>query len=236
MANFQIKDFTSGLAVKIRMFFVNTDEAVAVHSLVDTANGEILGTKTDAAATQTDTTSLSFMAVFKQISKSLQAPPSQGYTSVVSVTRTADTNAYAANDAIGSSVSAGGAVLTFSNIGPAGGGEVQITSVAFEIDDTALISGESSYRLYLYNASPGSNLADNAAWDIVSGDRASFLGYIDLGFPVDLGSTLYVQSDLINRQITIPSGGALKAYLTTTGAYTPSSARVYKTTLHAMGV
>lgn len=75
MANFQIKDFTSGLAVKIRMFFVNTDEAVAVHSLVDTANGEILGTKTEAKSIATDTTSVSIMQVLKQISASVQTNP-----------------------------------------------------------------------------------------------------------------------------------------------------------------
>lgn len=46
MANFQIKDFTSGLAVKIRAFLVNTDENVSVHNLVDTANAEVLGTVT----------------------------------------------------------------------------------------------------------------------------------------------------------------------------------------------
>lgn len=73
MANFQVKDFTTGLAVKIRAFLVNTDEQVAVHSLVDSANGEILGTKTDAASTATNTTAVSFMQVFKQISASVQS-------------------------------------------------------------------------------------------------------------------------------------------------------------------
>jgi hypothetical protein len=73
MANFQVKDFTSGLAVKIRAFLVNTDENVSVHSLVDTANGEILGTKTQARSTSTDTTATSVMEVLKQISFSIQA-------------------------------------------------------------------------------------------------------------------------------------------------------------------
>jgi hypothetical protein len=235
MANFDIKDFTLGTAKTI-LAYLNGGVYTPGHAIADSAGADLGGTKADAAATNTDTTAISWTSIFKQISKSLQAPPSQGFASVVSITRTADTNIYAANDAIGSSVSAGGALLTFSSIGPAGGGEVQITSIAFEVDDSAIITGESSYRLYLYNASPGSNLADNAAWDIVSGDRTAFLGYIDLGLPVDLGSTLYVQSDLINRQITVPSGGALKAYLTTTGSYTPTSARVYKVTLHAMAI
>ena len=73
MAFVSIKDFTTGLAAKLRTFLVNTDENVTVHGLVDSANGEILGTKTDAANTATDNTSLSFMQVLKQVSASDQA-------------------------------------------------------------------------------------------------------------------------------------------------------------------
>lgn len=73
MAFISVKDFTTSLAVKLRTFLVNTDENVTVHGLVDSANGEILGTKTDAANTATNTTAVSMMSVFKQISASIQA-------------------------------------------------------------------------------------------------------------------------------------------------------------------
>lgn len=73
MAFISVKDFASGLAAKLRTFLVNTDENVTVHGLVDSANGEILGTKTDDKATQTNTTPVSMMSVFKQISASVQA-------------------------------------------------------------------------------------------------------------------------------------------------------------------
>lgn len=43
------------------------------HVLYDSAEGEILGTKTDAKSTATDTTSVSAMSVWKQISASVQA-------------------------------------------------------------------------------------------------------------------------------------------------------------------
>lgn len=156
---------------------------------------------------------------------------SQGFSSKVSITRPANTTAYTAGDVVGATAAA----ITFSNMGPSAGGEIMITSAAFEIDQSAMISGETSYRLYLYNVTPPSALADNAPWDLPSGDRASFLGYIDLGIPVDLGSTCYVEENILNKQITLASS-SLFGYLVTSGAFTPTSARVQDITLHSVAV
>lgn len=151
---------------------------------------------------------------------------------VIDLTRTADTNAYAAGDVIGSSTSSGGAVLTLTNIGSHGGpSQVMITTSKFAINLSSVISGMSNFRLHFYSSSPGSALADNAAWDLPSGDRSAYMGYIDLGTPVDLGSTLYVQTTSQNFQMYEPAGGTIYAYLQTIGAYTPSSADVFKITL-----
>lgn len=158
----------------------------------------------------------------------------QAYRSVVSLTRTADTNAYTANDVLGANTSSGGAVLTLPTVGPSTGGTVLITTAKFEYDVSSIPSGMTSFRLYLYNASPASALADNAAWDLPSGDRTSYLGYIDLGTPVDLGSTLFVETSGINLQVSIPSGGSLYGYLVTNGGYTPGSADVCKITLNTI--
>jgi hypothetical protein len=155
--------------------------------------------------------------------------------STVTLTRTADTNAYTAGDVLGAATGAT-AALTFSNVGSAGGGEAMITTVQLEIDKTSIPSGMTSFRLYLYNVTPPSALGDNAAWDIPSGDRASFLGYVDLGAPVDLGSTLYVETTQVNKQVSVPPTGSLFGYLVTNGGYTPASADVHVITLHAMAV
>lgn len=149
----------------------------------------------------------------------------------VSLTRTADTNAYAANDILGAATGST-AALSFANLGQSGG-EITITSAELEIDAGAAISGETSYLLHLYNGTPPSALGDNAAFDLPTGDRASYLGSISLGTPVDLGSTLYIGNDNINKQVKL-SGTGLFGYLVTVGAYTPTSARVYKVTLHAV--
>ena len=146
----------------------------------------------------------------------------------VSLTRTADTNVYAANDVVGAATGST-AALTFSSVGDSGA-SIRIIGAELLIEATGLISGEIGYRLALYSVTPPSALGDNAAFDVPSGDRASFLGYIDLGTPIDLGSTLYIQSEQA-KDVKLASAD-LFAYLVTLGTYTPTSARVYKITLH----
>jgi hypothetical protein len=142
---------------------------------------------------------------------------------------TTGTTAYAANDVVGPG-GGGNAALTFAFTDRSGSaaaaGEFMITSAALEIDDTAIITGQTSYRLYLYNVTPPSAFADSAVWDLPSGDRASFLGYVDLGTIVDMGSTLYVETNGINKQLTFASG-SIFGYLVSNGAYTPLAKNVH---------
>lgn len=151
----------------------------------------------------------------------------------VSFTRPDDTTAYDAGDVLGTSKTAGtSAAIEFTKTGPSGQ-RIYITSAALEVDLAAVPSGMTSFRLHLYNVTPPSVLVDGAAWDLPAGDRTSYLGYIDLGTPVDVGSTLYVQTDGINKQIKL-SGTSLFGYLQTIGGYTPASQTVYKVSLSAL--
>lgn len=136
--------------------------------------------------------------------------------------------AFSANDVMGGA-------QEFARIGPADGAEVMITSASLLVAHTAIISGETSYLLYLYNVTPPSALASNDAFDIPSGDRASLVARIDLGTPVDLGSTLLVQTDGINKQVTVPNGGSLFGYLVTVGAFTATAA-AREVTLHSVAL
>ena len=154
--------------------------------------------------------------------------------SSVSLTRTNDTNAYLANDVVGAATGST-AALEFTNVVAAPGSRIIITSATLEIDSSAVISGQTSYLLYLYDVTPPSALGDNAPWDIPAGDRASFLGFVNLGTPVDLGSTLYVQTDGINKQLVV-RGTSLFAYLVTVGAYTPVASIVHVINLHSIVV
>lgn len=155
-----------------------------------------------------------------------------GYLSSLTITRPSNTTGYTAGDVIGiadagTPANAGSAIHTLADIGPAGG-NIIITSVEFEIHVTSVPSGMTTFRLYLYDASPTAIL-DNAAWDFPSGDRGKLLGYIDLGAPADLGSTLFVQTDKSGHQgqWKLASGStSLYAELVTNGAYTPASGTV----------
>jgi hypothetical protein len=93
-----------------------------------------------------------------------------------------------------------------------------------------------SFRLHLYDATPPSATADNAAWDLPAGDRANYLGYVDLGSPVDVGATLYVQTDQVNKQFRA-STADLYGYLVTNGGFTPAAnSEVYVPELNAVAL
>jgi len=148
-----------------------------------------------------------------------------GTTKALTITRPANQTPYTAVDVVGGP-------LTFTNMAP-WAGEILITSAALECDIAAVPAGMVNMRLYLYNVTPPSAIADNGAWDLAAGDRASYLGFIDLGTPVDLGSTLYVETNNINKQITA-AGTSIFGYLVTIGGYTPAAnSEVYVVTLHA---
>lgn len=156
---------------------------------------------------------------------------SPGLTASVTVTRPSDTTPYTANDVLGPT-GAGTSGIDL-NLAAISGSNILITGVALERDVAALISGEAGYNLYLYSVTPPSALADNAAFDIPSGDRASFLGKIAISAPVDEGSTLYIENNNLNKPVKL-SGTHIFGYLVSVGGYTPASASVLKVTLNAI--
>lgn len=93
-------------------------------------------------------------------------------------------------------------------------------------DASLLINGGSAeataWRVYLYNVTPPSATADDGVWDLPSGDQASFLGYIDLGTAVDLGSTQWVESHAINKAVKL-SGTSVFGYLVNLTTVTPAA-------------
>jgi hypothetical protein len=129
-----------------------------------------------------------------------------------SATFTPAAASHVANDVVG-----GAQQFSF---GAPSGAVFMITDAEFEIDTgTAQVS---AWRLYLYNVTPPSALADDTAWDLPSGDRASFLGYIDLGTAIDLGSTQWVESHGVNKTVKL-SGTSVFGYLTNTTTLTTAA-------------
>lgn len=120
-----------------------------------------------------------------------------------------------------------GAAAQFSfSPAPVSGSVVMITDAEFEVDNTA--APASAFRIYLYNVTPPSAIADDSPLTFDSGDRASFLGYIDLGTPVDHGNTCWVETHGINKMIKL-SGTTVFGYLVNlTTASLVASAHVIK--------
>jgi hypothetical protein len=140
----------------------------------------------------------------------------------VSATFTPAAASHVANDC-------NGAAQSFAAMGLSGR-PIMITGASLEIDGAT--AEATAWRLYLYNVTPPSAVADDGAWDLPSGDRASFLGYVDLGTAVDLISTQWVETSGINKQVKL-SGTALFAYLVNLTTLTPANV-AHIVTLHAV--
>lgn len=140
----------------------------------------------------------------------------KAYSASTTITRPDNTTAYTAGDVTGDT--GGSAIVTLSNAGPSGG-YIIIQSISLVFSNSSVPSGMGAFRIHLYTDTPTA-IADNAAFDLVSGDRASYVGYIDLPTPLDFGSTIYTQTDYPGRLIKLASS-TLYAQIQTINAYTP---------------
>jgi hypothetical protein len=145
----------------------------------------------------------------------------KAFRSVATITRPSNTTAYTAGDVVGDT--GGSAIISLTSVGPSGG-FVLVQSISLVFSDSVVPSGMGAFRIHMYSASPTA-IADNAAFDLVSGDRATYMGYIDLPAPLDLGSTIYTQTDYPGRLIKLAAASTtLFVEIETRGAYTPVSA------------
>lgn len=154
-----------------------------------------------------------------------------GYGSSVTVTRAANQTPYTANDTVGGAIA-------FGTVGPSAG-RVLIQSIILRPRITAVPSGMGNFRLALYNVTPPSALADNAAWTIPSGDQASLLCVLDLGTPALPAASsvdLYIARYNIGLEVLL-AGTALWGYLITDAAFTPAAnSEVYAVDLKTIAV
>jgi len=159
-----------------------------------------------------------------------------GYVSSSSNTRPADTTPYPALSVVSSNPAS---YEQFDSIGPAAGGKVLLTLLKLRWDSSALPAGMGYFRLHLYNAAP-TPIADNAAFNLIAADRDKYMGFIELPPPLDLGDTLYTETEAMNyairKEVTVLSGGTIYGILQTVNAFTPASAITRELTLIGVGV
>ena len=145
----------------------------------------------------------------------------KAYRSVATITRPSNTTAYTAGDVVGDT--GGSAIISLTTAGPSGG-FIILQSASLVFSDSVVPAGMGAFRIHLYSVSPTA-IADNAAFDLVSGDRDTYMGYVDLPTPLDFGSTIYTQTDYPGRLIKLAAASTtLFAEIETRGAYTPVSA------------
>jgi hypothetical protein len=106
------------------------------------------------------------------------------------------------------------------------GSLIRVLSSIVKMGETAILSGETSYRLQAYGATPPSGQADNDAWALAAGDLSAYRGAIELGTPVDLGAACYVKSQCVDPVTGLPgidiklSGTSIFGELVTVGGAT----------------
>lgn len=156
------------------------------------------------------------------------------------IVRPTNTTAYAAGDAVGQADedvggNAGSAILEFANIGPLGGA-IRLHGLDLRVDLAALPASMAGFKLHLYSEAPAAIL-DNAAWDLAGADRAKHLATLAITVPVDVGGTLVVARDDVNKIVQLAEGSSsLFGVLTTDGAYTPSSGESIQVRLSAQAL
>lgn len=209
---------------------------------VTTASDDGLTGATNETAPASDTASAGLNGRLQRIAQNLttvnntlqstntQLPTTPSGSVQVTITRPANVTPYTANDVLGGAIT----IAT----GMTSGQRIMITGADLMPQISAIPSGMTTFRLYLYNVTPPSATADNGAWDLPSGDRASFLGYLDLGTVVDLGSTCFVQNDnLPQKQIQLSGSANVFGYLVTNGGFTPAAnSEVYLLRLQIIGL
>jgi hypothetical protein len=158
-----------------------------------------------------------------------------GYQASATDTRPNDTTAYAALDVVSTLA---GSVLTFAGIGPAGGGKVILDSYSLRIDAAASPAGMGNFRLHLYNAAPTA-IADNSPFNLPAADRSKYLGFIETPTPLDLGDTLWSETEAmgypIRKEVTL-LGDTVYGIRQTVNAFTPTAQTVKTDILHSIGV
>ena len=195
----------------------------------------------NAAAVIDPTLSASEIALLKGILKQLQgtgagALPTTltgsnvGKAVSASTTRPNNNTPYTALSVVSTEA---GAVMEFAGVGEVSD-TVAILTAKMRIDVVSIPAGMAGFRLHLYNAAPTA-IANNAAYNLPSGDRDKYLGYVQLNTVLDLGDTLWVQSESVNLAVKL-AGTALYGILQTLGAFTPTANVVKTVTLNTVAI
>ena len=80
------------------------------------------------------------------------------------------------------------------------------------------------WTLHLFTVTPPSAIADDGAFALPSGDRASYVGFITIPQVVDYGDTLWIEAHNLGKRVKLASAGTgLFGYLVNVTTLTPAA-------------
>lgn len=123
--------------------------------------------------------------------------------------------AYLADDCVST-------MQTFTGAGQSGT-LIRIIGATLSIDHTTAIAA--AFRLHLFNAAKATPLADNDPHTVLSADLTKYLGYIDLGTPVDLGTICWVEQNGLAKPVQLTTANLL-GQLVIGSALTPAASNL----------
>lgn len=211
----------------------NLNTSALATSANQTSQSTLFGAVTETAPA-TDTASSGLNGRLQRIAQRLTTLLPIAYNTTTTITRAANTTPYTANDVIGGA-------LTIASAGPTAG-TVALNSIRMILNITAVPSGMGPFFLFLYDVTPPSAVADNGAFTVASGDRASLLtpNGIALGTPVlgRGGGTVVLQATNLALQFKLAAAStSFFAYLVTEGAFTPAAnSETYTMTCQFVGL
>jgi hypothetical protein len=202
------------LTVPADPFGANADAA--------SATGSISAKLRFIAATGIPVTSLPALAAGSNL---IGAVNPQGYFATCStdVTRPADTNAYAVNDALSDSTTTpttGGFTFTGAARNSGGSGIITDAIIATSNDAATQLQGE----IMIFNQAVTA-INDNAAWAITDAEAKTLIGKIPFTLE-DIGNNGWCHVQNLNIGFTCSGSANLRFLVRVKNAYTPASAEV----------
>lgn len=152
-------------------------------------------------------------------------------TPAFTITRPADTTAYASNDTLSDSTSAptsGGYTLT--NAARKSGGSGILTDMMIMTTIAGTLQGE----VHLFNQA-ATNVNDNAAWNLSDADALNRVAVIPFTLIADANNSYYHAQNL-NIGYTCTGTRNLRALIKVKAAYTPASAEALTVTAKCIGI
>lgn len=141
-------------------------------------------------------------------------------SSTSTITRPDNTTQYAAGDVVGTIPATN---IEFEKILPVKGAHFYITDAKIEVEKGSVPANMDTFTLHLFNEEP-TEIADNAAWELLLADNDKYLGSITFTKPVDLGETLVMWEKEINiKRKLLSTSTSIFGQLVTNGNYTPAS-------------